>query len=309
MNLPSFVISIILLIGVYSLSSCEKEVSYHFNESTPKLVVEGKIEQGQYPLVQLTQSLSFLGVKNIHNPNTLFIHNAHIIISDGLDSVQLTEYYNFSNPHLPLFYYYSIDTLLTEDQNFKGIIGKTYYLSITIDGENFNAQTSIPAPKPLDSLWTVIPPSNSSPPLPDNVFSLYVRYNDPDTIGNRYRIFTRINNQPYYPTLPSVYSDELANGAIADVSLSPGKMPGDTSNMELQRYFQLGDTVKIKWSAIDKATYDFYNTLEFSILSTGNPFAAPTSIISNIKGKNVLGIWAGLGSVEHEIIIAPPQEP
>lgn len=306
MNLPSIII--ILLISTCFLSSCEKEVSFHFNETPPKLVVEGKIEQGQYPLVQLTQSLSFLGVKNINHPNTLFIHDAQVIISDGINSIELTEYYNITNPQLPLFYYYSVDTSIVEDQHFKGIIGKTYYLSITIDGASYHAKTSIPAPKPLDSLWTVIPPQNNKHPLPENVFLLYVRYSDPDTIGNRYRIFTRTNNEPYYPSLPSVYSDELANGAIADVAITPGRMPGDTTNSEWQRYFHLGDTIKIKWSAIDKATYDFYNTLEFGALSVGNPFAGPTSIISNIKGKNVLGIWAGLGTVEHEIIIAPPHE-
>ena len=63
-----------------------------------------------------------------------------------------------------------------------------------------------------------------------------------------------------------------------------------------------GDTVTLKWCSIDKATYDFWSTYEYSLGTLGNPFSTPIHVKSNIS-NNALGIWAGYGAVFKTLII------
>lgn len=303
MNFSSFLLRLLIVFGGLLVVSCEKEVSFKFNEAPPKVVVEGQIEHGQFPIIHLSKSLSFLGLKDFNNLSNIFIKDAIITISDGIDSVTLIEYENLWNPNLPSVHYYSIDMNDPEAMAFIGAMGKSYSLKIQIGNDEYFSHTTIPYPQPFDSIWVVTPPNNHQNSLPENARSLYIRYNDPDTLGNRYRISTSINGAPFLAPRPSVYSDELANGAIAEIAIKPGSIPGDTTHYEHAHYFYLGDTVIVKWSAIDKATYNFYNSLEYSSMSTGNPFAAPISVLSNIQGADVLGVWAGMGSIEQLIII------
>ena len=47
------------LILLTTLSSCEKTVQFKLDDVTPKLVVEGSIENGQAPLIYLSRSLDY----------------------------------------------------------------------------------------------------------------------------------------------------------------------------------------------------------------------------------------------------------
>ena len=67
-------------------------------------------------------------------------------------------------------------------------------------------------------------------------------------------------------------------------------------------YFNKGDTVTFKLCNIDKATFDFWRTMEFSYASVGNPFSSPSKVLSNISG-NGLGYFAGYAAQYHTIII------
>ena len=68
-------------------------------------------------------------------------------------------------------------------------------------------------------------------------------------------------------------------------------------------YFNIGDTVSIKFCTIDKDHYEFWNTFQDEVLNTVNPFASSLSVIkSNIQGDG-LGIWGGYGVSYYTLII------
>ncbi len=303
MQIPNFIKSFLGALIILSFLSCEKEVSYRFKEGAPKLVVEGSIENDQYPIVKLSNSMDFLGVFNFEDIESFFIHDAIVEVSDGFRTVQLKEYITPSFPGFPSFYFYSIDSSKVEDLDFLGELGKSYTLKITIGADFYESITAIPYPKAFDSLWVQKPLPDFQPEDFEEGREIIARYTDPDTLGNSYRIFTSVNHAPFLAPRSSVISDELGNGTTLDVSLSPGYIPGDTASFERRRYFELNDEVRIKWSAIDRTTYNFYSTLEYSMLTIGNPFSAPIKIKSNIQGKDVLGIWAGYGTSLHEITV------
>jgi hypothetical protein len=60
--------------------------------------------------------------------------------------------------------------------------------------------------------------------------------------------------------------------------------------------------VQLKLSNIDKATYDFWRTIEYSYATVGDPFSTPTKVLTNIKG-NALGYFGGYASQYRSIII------
>lgn len=55
----------------------------------------------------------------------------------------------------------------------------------------------------------------------------------------------------------------------------------------------MGDVIVVKFCTIDKAHYEFWRTFETAVAGVSNPFAAPTTVRTNVKGG--LGIWGGYG--------------
>lgn len=281
----------LLLIAVAGFYSCEKEVSFDLGPSAEKVVVEGTIESGLPPYVFLSKSIGFFSKVDLSTLGNSFLHDAVITVTEGSTSFTLKEY-QYSNNGVS-FFFYSVDTADFAARNFVGIMGKTYDLKIALAGKEYTATTFIPFVKPLDSLWAETP-KEVNEDYPD-LMQLFGSYTDPDTLGNRVRYYTRRNSEGYLPPYYSVYDDAIINGTRVQVQIDAGFNKMDTINRETFGFFSKGDTVLVKWSAIDKSVFDFWRTLEFSYGSTGNPFATPVSVTSNISG-GALGVWAGYGA-------------
>ena len=104
------------------------------------------------------------------------------------------------------------------------------------------------------------------------------------------------------PGYNSVFDDALINGTSFDFPLDRGIDRNIDSTFNNYGYFNRGDTIIVKWSAIDKSHFDFWRTLEFELGSTGNPFASPVKVQSNVVGG--LGIWGGYSS-SYDTLVVP----
>jgi hypothetical protein len=58
----------------------------------------------------------------------------------------------------------------------------------------------------------------------------------------------------------------------------------------------------LKLCTIDKATYDFWRTIEFVYVNAGNPFATPTRVLSNIS-NNGLGYFGGYAAQFRTVVL------
>lgn len=288
-----------LSIAVF-LTSCEKEVKFDLGTSAEKVVIEGTIETGLPPYVFLTKSIGFFSKVTLNNLSNSFLHDARITVSDGTRSLVLREY-QVDNGGVA-FYFYSVDSSDLSALTFLGTAGRSYRLKVEYGGKVYESVTKIPQPKALDSLWSKPPPPEEMPENHPNSMLLFARYTDPDTLGNRVRYFTKRNEQPFLAPYYSVNDDAIINGKRIDIQLNAGFDRMDTIDEETFGYFYKGDTVIVKWSAIDKGVFDFWRTLEFSYGATGNPFASPVEITSNISG-GALGVWAGYGNTFDTLII------
>ena len=270
-----FSISILVLFVTILLISCNKE-----NEILKKeLVVEGYIEQGNFPLVILTYNTNYFNTIDSATFRALVASRAKVTVSDGEQSEILT--LDRDTNYFPPWVYKGFELV--------GKVGKIYTLTIEDEIGTATATTTILPPPVIDSIWFEY---NSNK---DTVGVIKGKFTDNANERNYYKTYTKFyrKNKNYVPTLISTFSDEYFNGEQITFSLKKG--PETYLKPIKDIYFHKGDSLFVKFSSINKASYDFWLGYDKEVINTGNPFAGNhNSIISNISGG--LGIWSGYGS-------------
>ncbi len=278
----------LLLQFILLLSACEKDITIDTGGGEAQYVVEGYVESGLPPYLLLTKTTDYYDTFYLDSLAAIFVHDAVITVSDGTQSVTLTEF--------------NIDTLGTSISAYVGLgmvgeAGKTYTLTIETEGNLITAVTTIPMPLPLDSIWY----QTGADPDNDTLVELICRFSDPPALGQYIRYFTSVNGERYLPGYNSVFEDVLINGNTFDFPLDRGLDRNDTAAFDNYGLFRKGDTISVKWAAIDKAHFDFWRTVEFELGGQGSPFATPVIIQSNINGGQ--GIWGGYASTFKSLIV------
>ena len=297
-----------LLLFLLLTTACERNINLSIPNAQRRLVVNGHIEIGSPAYVSITFDQAFFDPIDLRDTAFLrkyFVTDATVTLSNGTTTEVL-------HPGLRLddftaYTYLGADII--------GEAGKHYTLHIQYHGYDLQATTKVPVEAPPDSLW-VVPKPNPQSARDSQLVNLYFRYPDPDTPGNFTRAFTKRQGDAYYTTdLGGVYTDRIVNGQNVTFVLRRGMDPtlqtkSDSVDLKESGFFARGDTIQVKWASIDRATYDFYFTQTNAALATGNPFASPVSIQSNIKalpgskGK-AIGIWGGYGATYLKPFIVP----
>jgi hypothetical protein len=276
---------LIFLCGLFF--SCEKAINFDLSSSPSQLVVDASIENNKAPVVILSSSLNYFSQVTPAILENSFVHNAVVTISNGTKTQQLKEY-AVDTASTYTFYYYSVDS--TNPANiFVGEFNTAYSLSITSKGKQYTATTNITSVrKKIDSLWWIPAPNN-----PDtSTVVLNGRVTDPAGYGDYIRYFTEVNNGPFLPGLTSVYDDQVTDGTTYNIEIEQGVDRNQSINFNNYAYFYKGDSITVKFANIDKATFDFWRTMEYDYQSIGNPFSSPTQVLGNIS-NGALGYFGG----------------
>jgi hypothetical protein len=277
--------------------SCEKAIHFKLDTTLPAMVVEATIENDQPPVVILSSSFSYFSTISADLLANSFVHNAVITISNGVKTHRLKEYSYATAANLNV-YYYSIDSSSLATA-FVGTFNTAYSMTIQVNGNTYTAVTTIPAlAKKVDSIWWKKAPDN---PDSEKVV-LVATITDPPGYGNYIRYFTKTNSDPFYPGLTSVYDDQIVDGTTYTSDVERGVNRNVKLDVNNYSFFERGDTITLKFTNIDKATFDFWRTMEYSYGSIGNPFASPTKVLSNINGG--LGYFGGYAA-QYKTIIVP----
>ena len=287
---------LIISLGILC-SSCEKAISFKLDNTQPSLVVEATIENGQAPVVILSSSYDYFSTISPEILAASFVHGAVITISNGTKTHQLKEYFFNTSANLKV-YYYSIDSANLSTA-FVGTFNTSYLLNIQANGKAYTATTTIPLlAKQVDSLWWKKAPDN-----PDsNKIVLVAKITDPPGFGNYIRYFTKTNRDPFFPGQNSVFDDQIIDGKTYTADVERGINRNEKLDQENYSFFNRGDTVTLKFANIDKPSYDFWRTMEYSYASIGNPFSSPTKVLGNINGA--LGYFGGYAA-QYKTIIVP----
>lgn len=292
-------ICICLLSFFVFLIACEKKVDFKLKEAPELLTVDASIETNEQPIVILTKSLNYFSKISADVVSKSLVKDAEVFISDGTKTHKLKRFDFIIPPGNIPFSVYVTDTS-SPSTIITGAIGKTYSLRILWQGKEYTSTTKIPVPlKKIDSMWAVKAPNT---PDTSKKMVLKVKITDPPLFGDYIRYFTKVNSGGFYPGINSVFDDELVNGTTFTADLDKGVDRNTDIDFENYAFFQKGDTVTVKFSNIDKATFDFWRTVEYSYQSIGNPFSSPAKILGNIS-NGALGYFGGYANQFKTIII------
>jgi len=315
-----------LIIAIISIgivfSSCSKAIEFDLPEVEQDVVLVGKIESGNFPIVFLSKTQGYFEPTDAESIFGTNIHDANVTMNDGLNDIILTELCSADIPDslLPLvsqvtgipaqnlqFFNYCIYTSL--DALAIGVEGRTYSLYIETDTDTLTASTILPMSVPLTNTYFEAFESL------DSLGFLFGTLTDPPEEGNGYRWFAqRINTYKYnyaapydnvmgaqkdaFPIAPlgSVFDDKFLNGLSLEIEYNRGEvgnLEGPDDEGPEEGYFKRGDTVVIKFTTIDHLTYLHLRALENQAGTNGSPFASPGNLPSSVVGG--IGLWAGYG--------------
>jgi len=284
------------MIVILFLTGCEKSVTFKLDETVSGLVVDANIENGHPPVVLLSTSLNYFSKISPEILLNSFVHGATITISDGAKQQVLKEY-SYKTAAFIDIYYYTVDSSV--QRNFLGEFNKTYTMQIKAGDKLYSSSTTIPAlSKKVDSLWW-----RKSPGNPDSSKVILMgRVTDPPGFGNYIRYYTRTGAGPFLPGLNSVFDDQIIDGTTYDIEVEHGVDRNMKLDPATYSFFNRGDSVTVKFCNIDKTTFDFWRTMEYSYSSIGNPFSTPTKVLGNIQG-GALGYFGGYAVQYKSLII------
>lgn len=272
---------------IFGLVSCGGLDDQDF-DGVRKVVIDGYIEQGQYPIVFLTYSSGFYEPVDSASLQELVLTTARVEVSDGEQSEVLTLFRNTAL--YPPFYYRAT--------KLRGEEGKTYTLDVRSRGEQYHASTTVPLATELDSVWIEPDPDAT------DLGNLWIRFQDLPGQDNYYRNFIRIIGQQdkYHPAYQSTITDRAFDGTLYEHPVLD--LPESFIEIGEDVLFHRGDTIRLKFCTIDKVHFDFWRGLERELYLVGNPFGSSgNEIISNIEGtSDALGVWGGYGATYKTIV-------
>lgn len=279
MKHSSIIFIIVCLALVALISGCNEEKT---TLAEKRLVVEGWIDSGEFPVVKLTRTMP-LGVDHKVDIDKLsdYVERwAKVTISDGERSEVMVGRYDKN--YFPPFVYTSYE--------MRGEVGKTYTITVETDnGERATAQTTIPEPMQLRDVCS-----------------------KPADGGDGYLIYGYTDERKKCKLFVKNYWEDKEFQSMSmglydsDMYTDEGKVTVKNSltawTEEYTPYFKEGDTVIVKVAALDDNSYDFWRSYEDMSMLSRLPMVPMTSNLkSNVQGA--LGYWCGYGVSVYMVVV------
>ena len=254
---------ILSIVVVAIVASCQKDVHLNLKNAAGLVVIEGNITNDTGPCyVVISRTITFYDSNNI-----VPVTNARVIITDNAGNM---------DSFVPFVY-----PGLYQASNIRGTVGRTYHLSVLVDGKEYDATSTLNPPVQVDSAGIEVFAFAGK-----TFWSPYCLFKDPPGVTNYYAAFLYVNYKRQSKITP--LTDVLDDGLTVQASVSP------------DFFVNVNDTVQVELDAIDQPIYNYWNTLSNSTLS--NLSAAPANPVSNFS-NNALGYFsAHSNTLSHHIV-------
>jgi hypothetical protein len=250
---------IFAILSALSLASCTKVIDVDLNTADPKYVIEGFVTKGEtVHQVKITRTLNF--DESVDFPA---VDNAVVVISDNAGN---SETLTLASPGI-----YKTSNLL-------GVEGRTYTITVTVDGKVFTASSYLPIEVSLDGLNVIVFPFGL-----DTIRAVVPNRMDQAGVANYYQYDIFQNGEQVKGV--NLQDDQFSDGVQNQQPLFGGD-------------FIPGDTVRVIMYCIDKPVYKYL----FSIDANTGSTAAPANPDSNF-GKSCLGYFSARTQKEQTVII------
>lgn len=241
-----------------------------------RLVVEGWIDSGGYPVALLTLS----AVPGEHEMSVAenLVRWGLVTLSDGERSVVLTG--GPSDAYFPPFRYYSYEMV--------GEPGKTYTLTAEYQGQTVSSSVTMPEP-------TAILSAQRTPVLGcDTLSHVEICFQAPDDVPAYYHVsyMIRGQDQRFYP---SMLGAVIADKAGAEVSVPVYRAKTSLSAERFQPEMPADRSVTVRLERVAPEVFRFWRAFDDASLVDGSIFVSGSgSMPSNISGG--LGVFSAAGT-------------
>lgn len=238
---------IILLTGL-SLFSCKKIVTLNLNQVPAAIVIQGNVTNATGPTyVTISQPVDFYA-DNTFPP----VSGATVVISDNNGQIDTLS---------------EVSPGTYASSSIEGAPGTTYQLSVTSQGQQYTATSTMPATVNLDSVTFEV---NSG--FGRKQISAVANFQDPAGVKNYYQFVEYLNGTQLTKDL-FVFDDRLSDGRYINYTLF-----NDSA------YLQPGDQLEVDMYCIDSAVYSyFFQLLQSDGAGSFNTSASPANPTSNIS--------------------------
>ncbi len=239
-----------LILLLFSFIACEEVIQVDLDNAEPQLIIEATIAGPGKNLVSITRSTDF------YNPSQYEkISGAEVIVNE----INGTSY-EFAETSPGLYTNSSLETN----------IGSEYLITVNYDNKTYKANSYLPEPIVVDSIAAI----GEKRPFRDELnYEYHVYFQDHPDIEDYARFKIYINGE--VKTGIFRYDDRLSDGNYIDFN---------RIFFEDNKDVTIGDTVKIETFSIDKATFEYFDSLRKVLAtSTGGPFgpSSPSNPITN----------------------------
>jgi hypothetical protein len=266
-------------------TSCKKDLPIEVDAPKQQLVVEGYIEQDRYPRIYLTKTSPYFQKIDSMAMWKLLGSVGKVTIATKSDTEVLTLRSNFKQ--FPPFYF--------EGTDIKGKVGEEYHLKVELHGKVYTSKTTITSPVSLTQLEVKTNPLDAAKKY------FFIRFLDPSLQKNYYKIYVkRIGiDQDFMSCYLSTFTDFLFDGKENSFEVLKGYSP--LVDKEMNRYFQKGDSVILKFCTINQEQFDYWKKIESLLTISSNPFGLSSAEAPSMIDGGALGIWSGQGASYYPI--------
>lgn len=248
------------------LISCEKEIDLDLKEADQLFVIEGIVHDSlgdNFVLISKTRPFD-------NNGDVEKVSNATVQINDGVGGVfNLTEVASIPG-------YYTSSSLI-------GVAGRTYELSVNINGELITAQSFMNPRIEIDSLTYDQDPGFGGDEEPG--YRILCHFTDPLNVINFYRMKSFLGKKKEQMSGYVNWSDDAIDGA------STGLPVFNVS-------YAAGDTATIELLAVDEPNFRY-----FVGVASSQEGEVPGNPESNLSSEKAVGYFGAYAKSERSIVI------
>ena len=262
----------LLLAILFVLDSCEKVIDVDLNTADKKYVIEAIVnDKTGTSFVKLSRT------KNVDEDNYPdAVSGATVKVQEDGSTT-----YTFTESGAPGVY---------EAPGLKGKSGSRYNLTVTVNGQTFTAESTMPQKVNLDTIYV-----SDELIFTDTRKIVNAVFDDPPGLGNSYRFIQTVNG--FQETQTLIRNDDYSDGRKI-----VNKLFYFSSDDENKRNIKSGDQVMIDMLCIEPAVYKYWFSLDRSAIGNGQQ-ATPSNPVTNLKG-GALGYFSAQ-TIQTKSLVVP----
>lgn len=263
-----------IILSVMALAACTKTIDFDFHEVEPIVVIEGRVTN-EGTSVMITHS------RSVYDSVRSRCLTGAVVSITADDGTTILPYDAASDSYR---------------STMTGVAGKTYQLSVDLDGHHYEATSYMPASAPILSanfFWMSMMDERAL------VYELWAVDSDPSERSHYWYRIDRVSHHPHFEG--KNHTEPYRWGVHDDRGCPPGKVFIDMiciSEKEMDKdeednwkyILYDGDTITCQMMTIDPTAYDYFRALRAGQSGGANPY-------SNISG-GCLGYFLA-GSITH----------